>query len=464
MIEKKTIRDISSAMRGNFQKAVDAMNKKNIDYAIMLFKGIVQKEPGFIEAREKLRAVEKIKTAKLGFLGKMKANMKAMNFTNKGKMKLSKAPMEAMKNAEEALSYNLSYQGALLLLAQCGEALEAPFISVEAMEIAAEYHPKDENVLDKLAEAYEFAKMGTKALATRQKIAALDPNNMAKQSAVRAAAALATMEEGHWEDNDADYRAKLKNKDEAVQMEQQEKIVRGIDDVKLVIEELEGAIANGDDSHENHRKLADMYQRAGEHDKALEHYHKVVEIMGTMDPYIDASIEKSELAKLDAAIEEWKAYAEANPDKADEAEQNIAQIEQQKLDYSKERAAERVKMYPNDTELRYLLGVVCWNRGEIDEAIQAFQVGQRNPSKRLSALVYLGRCFMEKGQYDIAIEQLTTALEGMLTMNKEKMEALYYLGNAYEALGNKEEARNCYKQIYKADISYRDVEQRIQSL
>jgi len=183
-----------------------------------------------------------------------------------------------------------------------------------------------------------------------------------------------------------------------------------------------------------------------------------------MDPYIDASIEKSELAKLDAAIEEWKAYAESNPDKADEAEQNIAQMEQQKLDYSKERASERVKLYPNDTELRYLLGVVCWQRGEVDEAIQAFQVGQRNPSKRLSALVYLGRCFYEKQQYDIAIEQFSTALEGMLAMNKEKMEALYYLGIAYEAIGNNDEAKNCYKQIYKSDISYRDVESRMQSL
>jgi len=464
MIEKKTIRDISSAMRGNFQKAVDAMNKRNIDYAIMLFKGIVQNEPGFIEAREKLRSVEKTKTAKLGFLGKMKANMKAGSLTTKGKMKLSKDPKDAMKKAEEALSYNLSSQGALMLLAQCGEALETPFIAVEAMEIAAEYHPKDENVLDKLADAYEFAKMGTKALATRQKIAALDPNNMAKQSAVRAAAALATMEEGHWEDNDADYRSKLKNKDEAVQMEQEDRIVRGLDDVKLVIDDLESAIAKGDDSHENHRKLADMYQRAGEHDKALEHYQKVVEKMGTMDPYIDASIEKSELAKLDAAIEEWKVYGESNPDKAADAEQNIAQMEQQKLDYSKERASERVKLYPNDTELRYLLGVVCWQRGEVDEAIQAFQVGQRNPSKRLSALVYLGRCFYEKQQYDIAIEQFSTALEGMLAMNKEKMEALYYLGIAYEAIGNNDEAKNCYKQIYKSDISYRDVESRMQSL
>jgi len=464
MIEKKSIRDISSAMRGNFQKAVDAMNKNNLDYAIMLFKGIVQKEPGFIDAREKLRQVEKLKTSKLGFLAKMTANMKAGSVATKGKMQINKDPMEAMKKAEDALSLILSSQGALTLLAQAGEALDTPFIAVEAMEIAAEYHPKDDNVLVKLAEAYEFAKLGTKALATRQKIAALDPKNMEKQSAVRAAAALATMEEGHWEDKDSDYRSKLKNKEESVQMEQQDRIVRGLDDVKIVIDELEKSIASGQDSHENHRKLADMYQRAGEHDKALEHYKRVVEKMGTMDPYIDASIEKSELAKLDAAILQWQEYAAATPDKQDESEQNISQIELQKLEYRKERASERVKLYPNDTELRYFLGVVCWDRGEIDEAIQAFQTGQRNPAKRLSALVYLGRCFFEKQQYDISIEQFSTALEGMHSMNKEKMEALYFLGNTYEAMGNNDEAKNCYKQIYKADISYKDVEARMQSL
>ena len=463
MIEKKTIRDISSAMRGSYQKAVDAMDKNNVDYAIMLFKGIVQKEPGFIEAREKLRKVEKIKTSKLGFLGKMMSNMKSGGIVTKGKMKLGKAPMEAMQKAEDALSLNLSNQGALNLLADAGEELETPFITVEATEIAAEYHPKDEAVLIRLAEAYEFAKMGSKALSVRQRIAALDPNNMDKQSAVRAAAALATMEQGNWED-EGDYRDKLKDKKESEQMEQKERIVRTVDDVKIVIEEIEKAIADGADSHENHRKLADMYQRAGVHDKALEHYHRVVEIMGTMDPYIDLAIEKSELAKLDQAIEEWKEYLEANPDNREEAEQNIAQIEQQKMDYRKERAAERVKLYPNDTELRFNLGVVCWDRQEIDEAIQALQIGQRNPAKRLFALVYLGRCFSAKEQYDIAIEQFNTALESMMTMNKDKKEALYYLGNVYEKMGNLEEAKNCYKQIYKADISFRDVEERMKNL
>ena len=463
MIEKKTIRDISSAMRGNYQKAVDAMNKNNIDYAIMLFKGIIKKEPGFLEAREKLRKVEKLKTSKLGFIGKMTSNMKASGTATKGKMKLGKAPMEAMSFAEDALSFNLSNQGALNLLADAGQELEAPFITVEATEIAAEYHPKDESVLVRLAEAYEFAKMGANALAIRQRIAALDPNNMDKQSAVRAAAALATMEKGHWEE-EGDYRDKLKDQKESAQMEQQERIVRTIDDVQIVIDELEKAIVDGQDTHENHRKLADMYQRAGVHDKALEHYHRVVELMGAMDPYIDLAIEKSELAKLDKTIEEWTEYAEANPDKKEEAEQNIAQINNQKMDYRKERSSERVKLYPNDTELRYNLGVVCWERGEIDEAIQALQAGQRNPSKRLPALVYLGRCFSVKKQYDIAIEQFNTALESMLTMNKDKKDALYYLGNVYEEMGSAEEAKNCYKQIYKADISFRDVEARMQNL
>lgn len=465
MIEKKTIKDLSSSMRNNYQTALGAVKKDNTDYAIMLLKGIVQKEPGFIEAREKLREQERIKISKMGFFKKMTSNMKAGSLATKSKAKLMrKNATEAMKLAEDAVAENLTSVPALNALAQSGAELEAPFITIEALEIAAEYHPKNGNILDWLAKAYADDKQGTKCLAIRQKILSLDPKNMDKQNDVRGAAALATMEKGNMEKEGADYRDMLKDKDESERMEQEERIVRDVNDVQNVINDIKQNIADGKDTAENHRKLADLYQRGGDHENALVHYHQVVEKMGTLDPYIDSAIEKSEIAKLDQAIAEWQAYGEGAPENKPEADQNIAQIQQQKLDYRKERAAERVRLYPNDTELRFNLGVVCWDRGEIDEALQAFQLGQKNPAKRLIALVYLGRCFKEKKQYDIAIEQLETAINGMVSMNKEKMDALYHMGTTYEAMGNKEKAGDCFKEIYQANINFRDVAQKMEQM
>ena len=463
MIEQKTIRDISANLRNNYQTAKGAVDKKNTDYAILLLKGIIQKEPGFIEAREELRKMEKIKLKNMGFMGKITSNMKAAAKATKGKTQLNKKPESALNLAEDALAENLSSLPALNLLAQAGQQLDSLFISIEALEIAAELHPKNLGILDWLAEIYADAKMGSKSLQIRQKISSLDPDNMDKQNAVRAAAALATIDNNRLDATDGNYKDMLKDKDESSKMEQEEKIVRDLDDIQILIKDLEDSIAGGASTPENHRKLADIFQRGNEHEKALENYHLVVEKMGALDPHIDKSIEKSELAILENSIKEWVAYGET-PENKDEADTNIATIKTQQLDYRKERASERVKLYPNDTELRFNLGIVCWDRQEIDEALQALQLGQKNPSKRLLALVYLGRCFFAKKQFDIAVEQFNSALASMLTMNKERMNALYYLATTYEAMDNKEKATEAYKEIYQANINYRDVAQKMEAL
>jgi tetratricopeptide (TPR) repeat protein len=465
MIEKKTIKDIQSGLRNNYQTAMDAVNKNNIEYAILLFKGIVQKEPGFIDARDQLRKMEKTKLKNAGFFAKLINGFKASTIATKGQARLkTKKPMEAMKLAEEALAVSIGSLQPLNLLAQCGTELDAHFITVEALEIAAELYPKNINVLDWLARAYGDAGMGKKSLQVRQQISSMDPNNMDKKQAVRAAAALATIEEGKYDEKDGDFRDSLKDLKSSNKAEQAERIVRDVDDVKAIIEDLEKEIAEGAGTVENHRKLADLYQRGGNHDKAIENYKAVVEQMGTLDPHIDKAIEKSEVAKFKAAIEEWEAYGAADEAKKAEADQNIEQIKSQMLNYQLERSLERVNLYPNDTELRFNLAVAHWNLGNIDDALKQFQTAQKNPHRRLSSLVYLGRCFFEKGQLDIAIEQFEVAVKGMVAMNKEKLDALYHMALTYEKMGDKEKAAACFKQIYQANVSFRDVSQRMEAM
>ena len=462
MIEQKTLRDITSDMRNNFQTAMNAVTKNNIDYAILLLKSLVQKEPGFMDAREQLRKVERIKTKSLGFMGKTMGGMKAGGLATKGKTILSKNPKKAMNLAEDALALMLSNIPALNLLAQSGQALEADFIAIEALELAVEYHPKNEAVLNWLAEVYAELGMGSKTLQIRQQIAAMHPEDMNKQQAVRAAAALATIEKGSLDQDD--FRKSLKDEDQAIKSEQDDRIVRDIDDVKNLIEEYEQKIAEGDASMDIYRKLAEVYQRGNEHDKALENFSIVVEKMGTLDPHIDKAIEKSTVANFNTTTKQWEEYAEANPDKKDESDQNIAQITEQKQEYQLERALARVNLYPNDTELRFGLAMVYWDMKNIDDALQQLQIAQKNPHRRLTALVYLGRCFHEKGQNDIAVEQFDKAIEGLVAMNKEKMDALYHLAITYEAMDNKEKAATTFKQIYQANVTYRDVAERMEQL
>lgn len=462
-MDKKEFKDVSDGIRTHYKSAMSAIEKKNYDYAILLLKGIVQKEPGFIVAREQLRKIERIKTGNTGVVKKLVASLLTSASVTSGKSLLArKKTLEAMKKAEDALAVSLASLPALNLLAQTAEAMGAQFIAIEALEIAREYFPKNLSVLDWLARAYAADGQGINALKVRQQISDLKPNDPEVQQALRAAAALATMEHGRWEDQETDYRGKLKSEEEAVKLEQQERIVRNVDDIQDMIKTYEKQRAEGDESIDLLRKLAELYQKAGSHDKALEYFNLVVQKMGVVDPYLDLAIEKSNVAKYDQAIEEWRQYAESDQQKKKEAESNIRDIEQQKYNYRLEKAVERVNNYPNDLQLRFDLALIYWEGNDVESALQQFQLSQKNPQRRLSSLVYMGRCFRAKGQYDIAIEELKKAIDGMVAMDKQKMEAFYNLGLTYEDTGEKEKAMDCFKKIYQVNVKFRDVTERME--
>ena len=111
--------------------------------------------------------------------------------------------------------------------------------------------------------------------------------------------------------------------------------------------------------------------------------------------------------------------------------------------------------------MRYEAAVVYWDLGNVEKALEQFQLAQRNPQKRLAAIAYLGRCFAAKEQYDMAIEQLEKAVKEMPTMDELKMETVYHLGITYEVVGEAEKALNCFKDIYAINVGYEDVGKRI---
>ena len=99
----------------------------------------------------------------------------------------------------------------------------------------------------------------------------------------------------------------------------------------------------------------------------------------------------------------------------------------------------------------------------VDEALAQFQQAQKGHSVKNKAVLYTGRCLKVKGRYDMAIEQYKLLVDKMLVMDKEKFEVLYELATAYELNNDKDHALECYKEIYQHDITYKDVEDKINS-
>lgn len=105
--------------------------------------------------------------------------------------------------------------------------------------------------------------------------------------------------------------------------------------------------------------------------------------------------------------------------------------------------------------------MLYFDAGKIGEAIQEFQKAQNNPQRRLATMSYLGQCFAKRGMNDMAARKLQEALKEKLTFDAEKKDLIYALGCVLEKMGKKDEAIEQFKQIYEADISYKDVAAKV---
>jgi tetratricopeptide (TPR) repeat protein len=114
--------------------------------------------------------------------------------------------------------------------------------------------------------------------------------------------------------------------------------------------------------------------------------------------------------------------------------------------------------------LRLKLGYVLFEGDDLDGAIESFQKASREPALRLEAVRMLGKCFMEKGQYDLAEEQLREAIDVHSEFDEKGMELYYDLAEVLEKQGKQEEALSYYKKIYSNDISFKDVSEKVQKL
>ncbi len=454
IMEQKKINEVASSLRTRFQKAQETIRKNGTDYAIDQLKSILRIEPGFIEARTALREQERIKSQKVGGFNHAMNGFKANFAIGKIKKLIKTSPKEAINAAEDILAKDLDSPPVLKVLADAAVAMKADFIAVEALELIREYHPKDEKNLRELASLYKRLKEGIKFLSIFQDIAELHPGDLGVEGELRAAAALASMEKGSWE-KDESYSDKVSTNEDIEK--QGDKVLRNEDDIKSVIARLaerteDVATASLDDL----RKLGDLYYRINEHENAIQTYFKLSEKMGVLDPAIDKAIEKAQVAIYDEVI--------AQHQEAGSNAEDVQDLVNQRFYYQLERAQKRVEDYPNDALLRYNLALLYWEISSIDDALEQFQMAQKAHSIKNSAGLYMGKCFIAKEQYDLAIEQIKRIVDNIPTHGKDKLEALYNLATAYELNGKKSEALSLYKEIYQHNVKYEDVADKISTL
>jgi hypothetical protein len=453
MIEAKNLQDVTAALREIYNRATAAGRKKNWDYAIELMLNVLAKEPALEPARKELRKYEEEKSGKLGFFAKLSAQISASIKVPKLKVLAKKEPFKAMQEYEKLLGKYLFNPLVLNGLADAAASKGAYFISIQALEIIHDRSPRNEANLRKLADYYKEIKDGMAYLRIFQEIGNMHPGNLEIEQEVRSALAFSSMHEAKW---DKESSTQEKAQGDIAGEEIAEGTLHDASQAEILVKRLSKQLEERESS-DTRRKLAEAYLMLKDYDQAIEQLNTVQKNLGVMDPSIDKLIERAYLSNIDDNIEELT----NNPDQYEEPEAQLQDLREHRLQYRMQRAVERVENYPNDAQLHYDLAMLYFETENYDYALEEFQKARRNPQRRLSCIVHLGRCFLEKGQDDMAVGQLEEVLKELPELSEDRFEALYYLGIAHEALGNGDQALKCFKEIYQNNVNYKDVGKRI---
>jgi tetratricopeptide (TPR) repeat protein len=117
-----------------------------------------------------------------------------------------------------------------------------------------------------------------------------------------------------------------------------------------------------------------------------------------------------------------------------------------------------------DARSQYDLGTAYKEMGLLDEAISMFQKALRMEPGHLASIEMLGQCFLDRNEPQVAIRVLGRGVKGSHGPEDDLVGIYYFLGQAYEAAGNPDEAREFYEKVFALDINFRDVTDRLRVL
>jgi predicted Zn-dependent protease len=457
---EKTLHELPPDLRRLYAKAVETAQRDQLDYAITMFCQVLEKEPGLFEARKALRLAQTRRSAgaSTGFFKKMMSGGGSMPQITKAKFALNKNPAEAMAIAEQVLNGDANNPFAHRIIVDAAHALEMPQTAILSLETMVRLSPKDKALVVEFANAVAgsgvSANVAEKFLDELIRTTPYDPD---LQQAAKNLSAHKTMDEGGYgalEGGEGSYRDVLRNKEEAVTLEQEKRVQKTEDTAERLIAEYESRLPNEPGNLKLMRSLAELYTQKNRFLPALELYQRIKGSDMGSDATLDRAIADTTLRKYDFQI------AQVNPFATDHADQT-ARITAEKTAWQLAECQQRVETYPTDLAIRYELGQLYFAAGKIGEAIAEFQKAQGNPHKRIGAMNYLAQCFAKRKMFDLAARTLQNAIKEKPGFDDEKKDLIYNLGCVFEGMGKKEDAVEQFKIIYESDIGYKDVAAKV---
>ncbi len=440
---------------------MSAMELRNHGYAIQLLQSVLKSHPEFLLARQLARKAAVAKSAgKKSLLGGFSS---ASFSTMKVQSLVKKDPVAAMDAAEKILEGDPYSVQVNQLLKDAALAAKFPDVALFALETIVQGNPKDTKTMHELAKLYISCGFPSKAVDVYGKILEVNPNDLAAVKGGKDAAAGASMQKGGWEKEGSTYRDLIKDKDEAVSLEQQGRVVRSDEMIDNLLAELSEKYEQDPENVDTARRIGELYEQKNDLENAVTWMSYAAGLNST-DSALVRKVSDLRIKQYDESIASFEAYIAENPgtEEAKNCESELERMHQERASLLLDEAKKRVDRNPTDLQIRFELGSVLVDAGNYKDAIAELQKARQNPNVRLRAMNLLGKCYTERGMYDLAASTLATAAGELLQMDNVKKDIVYNLGLVYEKMQDKEKSIDCMKQIYEIDYGYRDVSERVE--
>ena len=457
-MERKTFTKAHIYVREAYRRAGKLAAEGKLSEAIGVLVPVVMENPEVPALYIRLREYEIKKAEKQNALVKLLWILLSLFIAPVIMIISAKDPVKAMAMCEKPLAASVDNPLLLAVLASAADSADAPWVVASALEVNRKFRPKNESNLRRLALAMQLGGRANESLQLFQELIRKHPGDLNIQGEMREAMAMASIERGNWE-AEGSTQQKAADAADAVLQQLLEGTIHDAAQAELLINKFTADLKKND-SIDIRRKLAEAYMVAEKYDDALREFRAVAEKLGVPDPVLDKQIERAYIAGLNQAVTELR----TNPHMYENAEEQAKSLEAEMLDYRRRHAVKRVQMFPNDVQVQFDLGEFYFEVNEIASAKEVFTRLLDFPQKRRASLVYLGRCALLEQDYPRAVECLEQALKEMYRMDRFKREALYYLGNACEGIGDNARALTCYQDVEANLKGYRDIKERIAAL
>ena len=458
----KSEKDLPQSQRATWLKAMSAMELRNYGYAIQLLQTVLRSHPEFLLARQLARRAA---VAKFGGRKGVLGGLSGASFSSlKLQSQVKKDPVAAFDAIEKMLEADPYSSQANQLLKEAALGAKMPEVALFALETIVGGNPKDTRTMHELAKLYMENEQPAKAGDVFGKILEINPNDLSAVKGGKDAAAAASMQKGGWDREEATYRDLIKDKDQAVALEQQGRVYRSEDTIDHLLGDLSEKYTQDPQNVDTARRIAELYEEKRDLENAVTWFSYAAQLSENTDFALLRKVSDLRVRQFDSSIGSLEQFIATNPDSADAAQYGaqLEEIRAQRAQLLLNDAKKRVERNPTDLQLRFELGEILVNLGNYKDAISELQRARQNPNVRLRAMNLLGRCYTERGMFDLAANILSSAASELLQMDSVKKDIVYNLGLVYEKMSQQEKSIECMKQIYEVDYGYRDVAERVE--